>query len=97
MKSLNTIPRIAQDPALVRELMEHALLVNALAESRIASATNARASIPTTGKYMQGDFIRNSAPVEAGTAGSKYVVYGWLCVASGEPGTFVPARFMTGN
>ena len=97
MKALNTTPRIAQDPALVRELMEHAMLVNAVAASQIAGAVNARPSVPTTGKHMQGDFIRNSAPVEAGTSGSKYVVFGWLCVASGEPGTFVSARFLTGN
>ena len=97
MKALNTTPRIAQDPALVRELMEHALLVNAVAASQIAGAVNARPTVPTTGRHMQGDFIRNSAPVEAGSSGSKYVVFGWLCVASGEPGTFVPARFLTGN
>lgn len=96
MKALNTTPRIGRDPSLNRELTEHATLVNALAAGRI-EAVDARASVPTAGSHKQGDFVRNSAPVEAGTAGSKYVVFGWLCVASGTPGTFVQARFLTGN
>ena len=97
MKALNTTPRIAQDPNMVRELMEHALLVNAISESRVAASINARPSVPIAGKYARGDFVRNSEPEELGTAGSKYVIAGWMCVASGEPGTFVESRFLTGN
>ena len=96
MKALNTTPRIGRDPSLNRELMEHATLVNALSDGRIA-ATTARNAPPTLGSYMRGDSVRNSEPMEAGSAGSKYVVYGWLCVSSGTPGTFVEARFLTGN
>ena len=96
MKALNTTPRIGRDPSLNRELMEHATLVNALSDGRIA-ATTARNAPPTLGSYTHGDFVRNSEPMEAGSAGSKYVVYGWLCVSSGTPGTFVEARFLTGN
>ena len=96
MKALNTTPRIGHDPSLNRELMEHATLVNALSDGRIA-ATTARNAPPTLGSYMRGDFVRNSEPMEAGTPGSRYVIAGWICVASGDPGTFVPARFMTGN
>ena len=96
MKALNTTPRIGRDPSLNRELTEHATLVNALAAGRI-EAVDARASVPTAGSHKHGDFVRNSAPTEAGSAGSKYVVFGWLCVASGTPGTFVQARFLTGN
>lgn len=54
-------------------------------------------SAPTTGTWAQGDCFRNSAPVEAGTAGSKYAVVGWLCVASGTPGTWVSMRVLTGG
>lgn len=96
MRALNTTPRIGRDPSLNRELTEHATLVNALAAGSI-DAVDARASAPAAGSHKQGDFVRNSAPTEAGSAGSKYVVYGWLCVASGTPGTFVQARFLTGN
>lgn len=52
---------------------------------------------PTTGAWVQGDILRNSAPVELGVAGSKYVITGWICVASGSPGTWREMRSLTGN
>jgi len=95
---LNTQPRVAlQDVAMQRELREHALQVNLLAEGRLAATNNASTAAPTTGANAQGDFVRNSAPVEAGSASSKYVIYGWVCVASGTPGTWLQCRFLTGN
>lgn len=71
--------------------------VNDLTEGRRVAVTNAATAAPTTGTYAQGDFVRRSAPVEAGVALSKYVIYGWLCVAGGTPGTWVECRFLTGN
>jgi hypothetical protein len=71
--------------------------VNALAEGRIVATNNASTGTPTTGKYTQGDFIKNSQPVELGIALSKYIIIGWVCVVSGEPGTWVQCRFLTGN
>lgn len=71
--------------------------VNGLSEGSIVANYNADTTAPTTGTYYQGDFIRNSTPVEAGTAGSKYVVYGFICVSSGSPGTWVEQRMLTGN
>jgi hypothetical protein len=47
--------------------------------------------------YAQGDFVRNSTPVEAGAATAKYVITGWICVAGGTPGTFKESRVLTGN
>lgn len=93
---LNTTPRIPADPILVREIREHAQQVNLMAEGRIVAAYNAMPSVPTAGTYAQGDFVRNSTPSELGTAGSKYVIFGWLCVVGGTPGTFVQCRFLTG-
>lgn len=88
-------------PELVRRLtglwFDAAQQVNALSEGRITAATNADTAAPTTGVWHAGDVVRNSAPAEAGTAGSKYVITGWLCVASGEPGTWVEQRCLTGN
>lgn len=52
---------------------------------------------PATGTWAQGDKVENSAPVEAGSAGSKYIVIGWVCTASGTPGTWLPMRVLTGN
>jgi hypothetical protein len=69
--------------------------VNMIAEGRLSGSVNAAASAPATGVYAVGDFVRNAAPTELGTAGSKFVVMGWLCVTA--PLTFVPTRSLTGN
>lgn len=94
---LNATPRISGDPVLVRELREHATMVNLLSDGRVAGTSNASTAAPTTGLYAQGDFVRNSAPAELGAAGNKYVIVGWLNVQGGEPGTFVACRCLTGN
>ncbi|MFD0716243.1 glycosyl hydrolase family 28-related protein [Paenibacillus sp. GCM10027626] len=52
---------------------------------------------PASGSWAQGDRILNTAPSEQGTAGSKYIIDGWVCVASGTPGTWVEQRTLTGN
>jgi hypothetical protein len=70
--------------------------VNQLTEGTLAAVHNAATAAPTGGTFAPGDFIRNSSPVEAGTAGSKYVVLGWLCTVGGTPGTFVQCRVLTG-
>lgn len=93
---LNTTPRITADPPMVREIREHAHQVNLLAEGRVSGTYNAQSAAPTSGMYAVGDFVRNSAPSEAGSSGSKYVVFGWLCTDD-DPLTFVPCRFLTGN
>lgn len=94
---LNASPRLERDPILHREMREHAAQVNALSEGRLFATYNAQTAVPTTGSHALGDVIRNSAPSELGSGGSKYVIYGWLCTASGTPGTFVQMRFLTGN
>jgi hypothetical protein len=71
--------------------------VNQIGDGRLAGSDLVAAAVPTTGTYAQGDFIKNSAPVEAGVAGSKYVVIGWFCEAGGTPGTLKQCRFLTGN
>lgn len=71
--------------------------VNLVSEGRLIGITNAMTAAPTTGTWALGDFVRNSAPAEAGTAGSKYVIFGWVCVTAGTPGTWVSTRFLTGN
>ena len=71
--------------------------LNAFTDGRISAIDNAASAAPTTGMYTVGDFIRNSAPTELGTAGSKYVITGFLCTVAGSPGTFVQLRSLTGN
>lgn len=67
--------------------------VNRLTEGTVSAVHNAATAAPTTGSYAVGDFIRNSAPAEAGAPGSKYLVTGWMYTASG----FLPCRVLTGN
>lgn len=71
--------------------------VNALAEGRISAREGAAAAAPTGGDWVKGDFVTNSDPSELGSAGSKYVVLGWVCVTSGAPGTWKECRALTGG
>lgn len=71
--------------------------LNNLSEGQVSATTNANTAPPTTGTYQQSDFIRNSAVTELGTAGSKYVITGWICTAAGTPGTWRQCRSLTGN
>jgi hypothetical protein len=70
---------------------------NLLAEEKIVAHYRAYTAAPTTGDWAQGDFVRHSAPTEAGGAGSKYVILGYVCIASGTPGTWRECRVLTGN
>lgn len=98
---LQTEPLLPTDPAglslALRGLFRRiGTAFNAMAEGRI-EAVDAFDAAPAAGIWQQGDFVRKRAPIEQGVAGSKYVIYGYLCVASGTPGTWVQARFLTGN
>ena len=83
--------------ALQGYLSRVAQQLNLVSEGYVTGTTNASTAAPTTGDYAQGDFVRNSTPSEAGSAGSKYVIVGWVCVAGGTPGTWKECRFLTGN
>lgn len=85
------------DPELRRILREYASQLNGLSEGKLAATYNAQTAAPTTGTYAQGDFIKNSAPAEAGSAGSKFVIVGWICSVAGTPGTWLECRYLTGN
>jgi len=54
-------------------------------------------SIPINGTWNVGDFIYNSNPSEAGTSGSKYIILGWICKTSGNPGVWQECHVLTGN
>lgn len=63
------------------------------------ATSGAATAAPVAGMALQwyaGDKIENKNAVEAGTAGSKYVVIGWVCVAQGDPGTWREQRVLTG-
>jgi hypothetical protein len=71
--------------------------VNGLTEGQVSAVQNANTAPPTTGTYQLGDVIRNSAPAVLGTAGSRYVITGWICTTAGTPGTWTPCRSLTGT
>ena len=74
--------------------------VNAASGGQASAVFNAATAAPsgtTTLPFSQGDFIKNSAVAELGSAGSKYVIVGWICTVPGKPGTWVQCRFLTGN
>lgn len=94
---LNTISRANVDPDVSLWNKQVAQQVNALSEGRLVATYNAYTAAPTTGTWAQGDYIKNSAPAEAGVALSKYVILGWVCTAAGTPGTWLQCRSLTGN
>lgn len=91
------------DTPLVRQLTSEwrsmATQLNQMSEGVAASRTNAMAAPPTgtAVNYAVGDIIQNIAPSVLGTAGSRYVIQGWQCVAAGSPGTWVQMRYLTGT
>lgn len=52
---------------------------------------------PVAWYHYKGEYKKNAAPSVLGTAGSQYVITGWLCTASGTPGTWTECRAMTGT
>lgn len=79
--------------------------INRVSGGSIAGCSTASTSPPPSNSvtlYAQGDFIRNSHPTVLGTAGSRYILFGWSCVSpgggiGGKPATFVEVRTLTGT
>lgn len=103
---LDQYPKFAGPPEQVArkisdQFREHAQQVNLLSEGLVAGAYAARTSVPTTGTWSQGDFVRKSDLAEAGVALSQYVVIGWLRLTNGTGNVlntdWVEARVLTGN
>jgi hypothetical protein len=99
-------PRFPADMGqLIRKLTDlfkdYGKQLNDLSEGRSSAITNGMSSVPTTGTWKIGDFVRNTAPAEAGLATAKYVVIGWVRITSGSGNTintdWLAARSLTGN
>jgi hypothetical protein len=99
MTKIFTTPRIGtKDPDLTRAFKEIATQVNGVTEGRMAAFHTAAESVPTTGEYAQGDFVRNKVPAELGSALSKYVIEGWQYVDTGGGVLgWREKRYLTGN
>ncbi|KPF66135.1 hypothetical protein IP84_17045 [beta proteobacterium AAP99] len=74
-----------------------AVKVNQIADGRFAGFDLSATAAPTTGTWFRGDQVKNSAPSVLGTAGSRYVIVGWICVTGGQPGTWAEMRTLTGT
>lgn len=83
--------------AIVRLVRDITRQINGITEGTASAFHGASTAAPTTGRWAKGDEVKNSAPSEAGTAGSKYVITGWICTAGGTPGTWLEKRTLTGN
>jgi hypothetical protein len=95
------LPRSDDVPSLKRRLSDLlrdiAQQINGISEGSITARHNALTAAPVLGKWQRGDFVPNKEPAEAGSVGSKYVITGWICVTSGEPGTWLECRSLTGG
>ena len=83
--------------SLMQLLPKMANQVNLVSEGRVAGSYSALASQPSVGLWAVGDFVRNSTPKMQGPSGAQYVVTGWMCIQSGQPGVWVPCRSLTGT
>ncbi|MDO9313399.1 MAG: hypothetical protein Q7T97_02500 [Burkholderiaceae bacterium] len=97
---LDPFPRFPADSSqLIRKLTDlfrdTAKQVNDLTEGKVSAVTNAATSVPTTGTWKQGDFVKHSAPTVAGIAPNTYIVHGWECTVGGTPGTWVAMNVPT--
>ena len=75
--------------------------VNQITDGTVSAFHSARSTVPTSGTWAIGDFVRKSTYAEAGAGGSKYVVIGWCRITNGSANTinvdWVEARVLTGN
>lgn len=49
----------------------------------ISVCQNGSTTIPATGKYPTGWYVRNTSPVVAGAASSQYIIQGWMRMTTG--------------
>lgn len=111
MSKIPELPRIAKPPAtespyitglyrsIVDSLIGIASQINLLSEDKISGSYGARTAQPSTVIQAIGDFTKNIVPAEAGTAGAKYVVLGWITTVNGtaSAATSLEVRALTGN
>lgn len=55
--------------------------INNLSEGRASAYHGAASAAPTTGSWVVGDWVKNSAPTSTG-------YFGFVCTVSGTPGTW---------
>ncbi|MGW6383125.1 hypothetical protein [Peribacillus butanolivorans] len=63
----------------------------------IISNVNLGTTPPTAGTWTKGKLVLNDNKTELGIEGSKYIIDAWECIVSGNPGTWISKRMLTGN
>lgn len=53
----------------------------------------AAVAVPSTGAWLTGSIVWNTQPVQVGG----YIQTGWICIAGGSPGTWLPINAAIGN
>lgn len=99
LSSASRIPEQYRKSDLFSILTQSDAQINALSEGRISANYNAGTAAPTSSlaPNAQGDKVWKTNVTVQGSAGVQYVTLGWVCVASGSPGTFVEMRVLTGT
>jgi hypothetical protein len=83
------------DPASLQEIVRQLeTQENQHAEGKIKARHGAMTAAPSAGIWEKGDFVWNSNPSLVSSDIADYVIYGWICTASGEPGTWKQARVL---
>ena len=100
-------PQFSDDAVrvLARTLTEYLERVSrkldGMSYGRVAEHDTATPAPPVAGTWARGDFVRNSAPSQLGSAGSRYVVIGWTRTTNGSTNVlntdWFEARVLTGN
>lgn len=81
-----------KDPELDEIIQNHALWLEHLAQG--SPAAHPIHTVAPSFAGTPGQFVRNHAPEELGSAGSKYVVLGWVYSTAD---TWLACRVLTGN
>lgn len=92
----HSVPReydAASMQSIVRQVEQQA---NKLAEGSITARHGAMTAAPTTGNWVKGDTVDNSNPSVVVDV-VDYVLMGWICTASGAPGTWKERRVLVEN
>lgn len=63
---------------IVRQIQDQ---LNALTEGRAGAYHGSMSGAPTTGEWVRGDWVKVTAPSSGG-------YFGYVCTASGSPGTW---------
>jgi hypothetical protein len=90
------LPQTYDAAALAEVLRRIVTQLNNLSDGRLNARDSGLTSPPTTGRYARGDVVWHTSPSETATTTGNFVVMGWVCTASGEPGTFEQMRVLTG-